>query len=244
MLTIDLLGSCVTRDAFAMIDHDFKLNSYYPRSSLISLYSPPVDIKKDGIIIKSEYQQRLIYWDMTKEFYSYIKKSESDILLIDFMDERLGAIKLGDTFITNSDELRLSNVKKILNTETLEMNEEYLELWEMAALKFIHDIRKRPYKHIILHKSFYLDSYYDKEGNEKLFTEQQVIERKEKFNKLLSRMYRFMEVNIPQIHSIQPMNYLADENHQWGLTPFHYEKAYYQELMDSLSQIVKQKITV
>jgi Family of unknown function (DUF6270) len=244
MLTIDLLGSCVTRDAFAMISHDYKLNAYYPRSSLISLYSPPVDIKKDGILIKSEYQQRLIYWDMTKEFNGYIKNSSSDILMIDFMDERLGAIKYSDTFITNSDELRLSNVKKLLNTETLEMDEEYLEIWEIAALRFIHDIRKRPYKFIVLHKSYYLDSYYDKDGNKKMFNEPEVLKRKEKFNRILSRMYHFIEVNLPEIHSIQPIDYLADENHQWGLTPFHYEKAYYQNLMDSLNQITGEKLTV
>lgn len=235
MPTIDILGSCVTRDAFAFVENDFELKSYHPRSSLISVYSPPINIKKDGINLNSEYQQRLVYFDMTKNFYHYIKETTSDVLIIDFMDERLGVLKTNNTYITHSDELKLSKLKLLLDYEILDFDEEYLDLWEISALKFIHDVKKRPYQRIILHKSFYMDSYIDKEGNKTPFTEPDTVERIKSRNSLLSHMYNFIERNMPNLTIIEPTGFLANENHKWGLTPFHYEQAYYDYFMERLS---------
>lgn len=238
MVTIDILGSCVTRDAFAFITNDLKLNSYYPRSSLISIYAPPLNIKKDGIEIKSEYQQRLIYWDLNKEFFKHIKKSEAEVLIIDFMDERLGVLKFQNTYITNSDELNLSNIKKIFKTEKLDFNEEYMELWEISALKFIHDIRKRPYKNVILHKAFYMDNYIDEAGEKHLYTDPTVLNRIDSRNSMLNRMYKFIENNISNVEIIEPPGFAADKSHKWGFLPFHYEYKYYKYFMDSLNSLI------
>lgn len=237
MTSVDILGSCVTRDAFAFIENDFKINSYYPRSSLISIYSPAINIKKEGIALDSEYMQRLVFWDMTKQPFNYIKNTTSDFLIIDFMDERLGVLKVQDTYITHSDELKQSQIKKLFETKILEFDEHYFEKWEISALKFIHDVKKRPYKKIILHKAFYMDTYITKDGIRQLISDSELVNRIEVRNKLLSRMYNFIERNMPNLEIIQPTGFSADEKHKWGFQPFHYELGYYESLMNNLKNL-------
>ncbi len=237
-VTIDILGSCVTRDAFAFIKNDYKLNSYHPRASLISIYAPPIDIKKEGIPLKSEYQQRLIFFDFTKKFFNHIKETNADVLVIDFMDERMGVLKFMDTYITHSDELKQSNLKKLFNTQMLDFDSDYMELWETSALKFIHDVNKRPFKKVIIHKALYMNTYIDTSGNKVPFTEPKRLERIQTKNALLQHMYQFIEKNLQNVHVIEPSSFSADENHKWGLTPFHYEKAYYQYFMEELNDTI------
>jgi hypothetical protein len=239
LTTIDILGSCVTRDAFAFVQHNYELNSYYPRSSLISIYSPPIYIKKEGINLKSEYQQRLVYFDMTKKFFHHIKQTVADVLIIDFMDERLGVLKTNNTHITHSDELKLSKLKHLLDYEVMEFNEEYLDLWELSALKFIHDVKKRPFRKIILHKSLYMSNYKTKDGEILPFTDPERVERIHSRNVLLNHMYQFIERNMPNLKVIEPSGFSADESHKWGLTPFHYELPYYEYFMEQLKIEIK-----
>lgn len=49
-MKIDILGSCVTRDA-ARYSAEYQVNRYYARSSLISIYSDSteIDIKEIGL---------------------------------------------------------------------------------------------------------------------------------------------------------------------------------------------------
>lgn len=237
MATVDILGSCVTRDAFAFTEHDYTINSYYPRSSLISIYSSPINIKKEGITLNSEYMQRLIFWDMTKEFFNYIKTSTSDILIIDFMDERLGVLEVQNTYITHSDELKQSQIKQLFETKALDFDEDYFEKWEISALRFIHDIKKRPYKKIIMHKAFYMDTYITKEGIKQPITDSELVNRIKVRNELLSRMYNFIERNMSNLEVIQPTGFSADEKHKWGFQPFHYEFGYYESLMNNLKSL-------
>ncbi|PFE67407.1 hypothetical protein CN316_20615, partial [Bacillus cereus] len=62
MTTIDILGSCVTRDAFKYDGEDvFRINQYYARSSLVSLYSKPVNVALNDINLESNFQKRMVY---------------------------------------------------------------------------------------------------------------------------------------------------------------------------------------
>jgi len=57
---IDILGSCVTRDAFeyANAKDDYIIDQYFARSSLISIVAPPIDINKESIELDSAFQQK------------------------------------------------------------------------------------------------------------------------------------------------------------------------------------------
>ncbi|MCM3443783.1 DUF6270 domain-containing protein [Metabacillus halosaccharovorans] len=246
MVTIDILGSCVTRDSFGLVKHNYKLNSYFPRSSLVSLYSKPVEIKKEDIVIKSQYQQKLIFQDMTKQFPRYIKETESDVLIIDFIDERLGLLKINDTYITKSHEVNNSNVRKLFQTVPLNVDQHFMQMWKNSAMKLIEDINSRSYKHIIIHKSYWKKTYINKDGEKCMFNEKERLEKIKFNNRMLAEMYSFIEENLPYVKTIEPDEFSADESHQWGLTPFHYELEYYKyfiKKLDEITNIVEKKST-
>ena len=199
---IDILGSCVTRDAFAFVENDYEISRYNPRSSLISLYSPPLKIKKEGINLKSEYQQRLVYNDFSKEFRRHLKNTNAETIIIDLIDERLGVLKTNGTYITNSEELKNSTLKRVLDYELLPFDSDYIKLWELSALQFIHDIRDSNYKHTVLHKSYYVNQYIDSNGLTKEFTNPERVKKIKQRNEFLHQLYNFLEINIENIISV------------------------------------------
>jgi hypothetical protein len=242
MKQIDILGSCVTRDAFEFpMASDYTPAPYFARSSLISIYSPSLEIKKEGIILKSQFQQKTVFNDLNKVFRQHINNSTSHFLIIDFIDERFDILKYKDSYLTNSDEYKNSNLPTILNTTTLEKNQEYFKLWELAALRFVQDLKIRQPKSVILHKAFWCKKYIDKDGNIQSFPNQERIDLN---NKRLERMYAFVERNLPGIlKSIHLRGeYLSDINHRWGLSPFHYESKYYEDFIKELKAIELTKI--
>lgn len=238
MKQIDILGSCVTRDAFEFPEAaDYTPAPYFARSSLISIYSPSLKIKKEGILLKSQFQQKTLYNDLNKVFRNHIIKSKSHFLIIDFIDERFDILKYKDSYLTKSDEFKNSNLPSILDTTLVEKNQEYFNLWEMAALQFIQELRGvRNPKSVILHKAFWCKKYFDENGEVRDFPDQERIDLN---NKRLERMYAFVERNLPGIlKSIYLKGgYLSDINHRWGLSPFHYENRYYEDFIKELNTI-------
>ncbi|WP_186576748.1 DUF6270 domain-containing protein [Aquibacillus kalidii] len=237
MPTIDIFGSCVTRDAFSFIQNEYKINNYFARCSLISLYSMPFHINIEEIKLKSKFQQRILYYDLSNYFRSYLQETNSDYLIIDLIDERLGVQKYEDKYITNSTELNRSNLLELYNTEICKIDSNYIKCWENSARHFIDDLKKSPYKKIFLHKSLYVNTYLNKD-NIKVAFDNKNQESAVKNNGMLRHMYNFLENNYPNLIKIEPTGFSADANHKWGLSPFHYEVDYYKTFMDKLNQFI------
>jgi len=232
LVTIDIFGSCVSRDAFgADEDTRFKLGNYFARSSVISAYSKAIPVQMQDIKLPSAFQKRMVFYDLTKEFKQYIKKPTSDYLIIDLIDERIRVVKYKNTFITRSREFVNS---KLPYRGTIISDEERAALWREKAKFFINDLKshRNPEK-IILHKAFWQTSYKGKDGLIHDFEDPEI----EKNNKILHEYYQFIEENIPGVNIIQLNNYISDENHIWGLSPFHYEDNYYIEFINQLNKI-------
>jgi Family of unknown function (DUF6270) len=242
-VAIDILGSCVTRDAFAMVENDYTLASYNPRASLISVYSPPLEVDISEIGLKSEYQQRLVYLDVTKHFRAYVRATTADVLIVDFVDERLGVVELDGTYISNSFEFRQSQLRRAVGGRAVEFDHDYVELWKASALQLCADVNERPFKNVILHKAYYMDTYINADGVRGPITDPAVVQKIQPNNELLARMYDFIEARIPGIGIIMPVGHSADEKHRWGPSPFHYEQAYYADFMDRLGGLVADSAT-
>ncbi|WHY33816.1 DUF6270 domain-containing protein [Cytobacillus firmus] len=233
MKTIDILGSCVTRDAFAFDElGKLKVNEYFARTSVISLYSNPISAKLDEIELPSAFQKRMVYNDLTKKFKKYIQKPLSDYLIIDFIDERFRILKTRDSYITRSKEYIMSGFK--IN-RTFLPEEERLKLWHEKAEQLINDLNKyyHPEK-VILHKAFWQDKYLSENGQLNSFSDAEVA----KNNILLSSYYEKLEKNIEGLNVIELHGFVSDEKHKWGLSPFHYQDEYYKEFIRQLYQII------
>lgn len=238
MKKLDILGSCVTRDALEFTEESqYTLETYFARSSLISLYSPKVDIKREDIQLASDFQKEMVYYDLTKYFPRYIKETEADYLLIDFIDERMEVLERNGSYITRSNEFVHSNVNEQIQYEASALNKEEInELWKKSALQLIEDLKGRfnP-EQIILHKALWRYSYIDKNGEEQTFKEHYWIKRN---NDKIDGYYEFFQENFPGIHVIDLNDqYHADESNKWGLSPFHYEEKYYKAFIEQLNKI-------
>jgi len=233
-IDVDIWGSCVTRDAFAFDKAaEYNVRGYFTGLSLISLYSEPTEISLNDIPLTSDFQKRVIYDDFTKSFKKYIGEKPSPFLIIDFIDERFAVLRKGNCCITESNEFRQSGLA--VKAEPIK-GPERMKLWKERALLFIEEITScYASKKIILHKAFWRERYATGNGEEKSFDESYINDN----NKRLTEYYRFIEENIPGIKTIVINDFNALETHKWGLAPFHYQDAYYLELLEQLRVLVR-----
>lgn len=236
MVKIDIFGSCVTRDAFKTTETDFTINKYFARSSIISQYSKPLNIKEEDIKLPSNFQRRMVFFDLQKMFRRYIENSTSEYIIIDFIDERMNLIKLNhDSYITRSKEFANANLK-IKNSTVLHRHNLPEDLWFEKAALFINDIKKKfDLNKIILHKALWQEKYKTVAGELKAFENTEEIKLN---NNLLKTYYHFIEANLEGINVIDLNDqFYSDESHHWGKSPFHYEQQYYKRFIDHLVSI-------
>src|SRR5690606_12983426 len=86
-----ILGSCVTRDAFARLPEGSPLvvAEYFARSLLASATHPVEVTGVDLDRISSPFQRRVVEWDLTGAFMDALAGGvEWDVLVYDPIDER------------------------------------------------------------------------------------------------------------------------------------------------------------
>lgn len=232
-MKIDILGSCVTRDAFEFNKKDYEILSYFARTSIISLYSNRLNMNQEDIKLSSSFQKKMVYFDLTKKFTNYINNTKSDFLIIDLIDERFRKANVLDSIITYSNEFKNSK----LNYKFSFISQNNIKkLWFEKAQDFIIDLRKYNPSKIVLHKAYWKESYLDENNNIISFDNQGQIKEN---NALLYSFYSYIEnlLDDEGINVIEIAGYHADSKHKWGISPFHYEDAYYNEFMKKLSDI-------
>jgi hypothetical protein len=231
-MKIDILGSCVTRDVLRY-ENPFTLGRYYARTSLVSLYSEPIKIELSEIDLPSSFLQKMVYYDLTKDFRNYMKWSDSDVLVLDFIDERFTMLKLGNSYITHSNEFAKSKLNEKLEATRVGWGTKQ-ELWKANVLKFIDEVKSN-YKTVVLHKAYWKDKYYDKNGVLHDYKNKPIEEK----NRDLDFFYDLIQSQFEELKVIQLDQYVASENHVWGLTPYHYEDNYYIEFINQLNNLIK-----
>ena len=227
---IHIIGSCCSRDIFRILEEDRLVGKYTARSSLISRVSPPLKFNLNSQInsLESNWQQRMLKQDFEKNGL-HIEDYAKGVLIIDFIDERLLLLKVGDTFITQSTEFTKCKLNEVLNIdkEVRRGRQEEFDLWIDACHKFTKLIPENIRKKTILHKAFWASKYrkngelYDFEDRDKIIF----------FNKNLDFYYKtFESIYSPGcIVEVSLEKSIADAQHLWGLSPFHYTEEYYQE---------------
>jgi hypothetical protein len=241
MKNIIILGSCVSRDIFHHFPENINIIAYFARTSIISLVSNSFAIKESDIALDSAFQRRLLFYDFNKSFFKIIESTHFDYLLIDFIDERFDLLKHDDSYITRSPEFVNSNLEAKFKFELVKRKIESTNiLWEESCDILINELKKiiSPHK-IILHKAFWADRYYD---NNVIccFSEKRVAEIKENNNNL-ERYYSFFNDKLKGINILElgKDSFIADSNHRWGLSPFHYEDKYYLESKNQILKFIK-----
>lgn len=241
MASIYIYGSCVSRDSFDFIDKSqHRLLGYTARQSLISAVSKPYLAAADSGSLKSQFQIRNLQGDFDGSLLQILVEiaPETEYIFWDLTDERLGLIKIDDfTFITKSVELLQSGLlEKIADYEWIKFGtKEHFELWQ-EAVRALADFAKfnLPNTKIVLinvpwalldEKSRPLGKTWDLQPDEA--------------NNLLAK-YAAVIRNYLDVYDIE-MSWdkaTASSDHKWGLAPYHYQDAVYEEVIDQFTELV------
>lgn len=236
---ITILGSCVSRDILNF-DNDLNGERYYARTTFQSLVGEKYSIDINNIELKSDFQKMCIKKDFESEFLT-LKFDENEYIILDFIDERFDIVKLKDKVIgTASNEYKNSNLNQLIYDAIIDKNR--FEDWCNSCDKVLDYFKeKNIINKVILHECFYKNKYLSNEGRIEFFrSRMNEIQRQ---NKELDKKYRYIKEKYKEINIISDKEniFYANENHRWGLEPYHYIDEYYIDLAQQLKQIITKK---
>ncbi|MBD5164984.1 DUF6270 domain-containing protein [Helicobacter sp.] len=135
-----IFGSCVSRDILNFdTQGDFEIARYFARSSFASLSSEPYVDRSILEKIASNFQRRIVEWDMSKEFWLFLQQSNYDFLLLDMIDTRFHLHKIHSKYLcTISSEYQAGYNQKISSSQMIRRDsKEFFNLWLEGLEKFV-----------------------------------------------------------------------------------------------------------
>jgi hypothetical protein len=232
-----IYGSCVSRDTFSFLDPSrYTLVNYVARQSLVSAFSTPGPPLVDPAKLNSAFQRRMLEQDAASALPNLLQDAaaETDILLWDIFDERLGYFPGQEAAAsTNSVEIqRLAQQEASAAAPAVafgtrrhfkrfaEALEQFAELLSSTGLLQRTLLIAPPWATCtdtgaVTPTSFGLDAH---SANEKVQTYIDLIAS---------------TASIPVLRT-DPAVTVASSSHRWGAAPFHYVDEVYTRLVDQI----------
>lgn len=254
MARIAVIGSCITRDLWPLREAAPKDLLYVSRTSLASLLSPPAA----GYVPQADppggltrYQHMAVEADLQKTGLAQAMAHRPSHLIFDFIDERFDLLRLASgALITHSWELEsggyLAQAALAGPTAIPRLSGACDRLWreavaQLAGLLQVTILREAQ---IILHSARWADHQARSSGGVQLLQGQPHIwdgrpADLEAHNAMLARYEAHFLEMIPgaRVVRARPESQIADPAHRWGLSPFHYVQAYYDEIHGALTEL-------
>lgn len=234
---IAVIGSCVTREVYAGVSYPGLL--YLTRTSLPSLVAPRVagftrpQAPLPGL---EPWQSIVLSVDLLKSGLPQLLSYRPDVVLLDFVDERLALVEIGAAIVSSSEELRRSGLLDrpafAAARRIPRRSAERRELWSAAVRRlariFAHNL---PDTRIVLHRVRCATRMRTADGTVRPYGPF-ALRRAGIFDDLLEDYGReFLAafpkadvVNAPEAHRI------SDALHRWGHNSVHYVPSYYPAL--------------
>ncbi|WP_130930525.1 DUF6270 domain-containing protein [Pseudomonas sp. Sample_24] len=244
VVRIVIFGSCVSRDILNYdVNHAFDLAAYYARSSFASAFTLPPTVDVYSANLSSKFQAAIIKADLEKTLLDKIDELRFDIFLIDLIDERFNVFSAGSGGIfTVSNELRSAGFDEENEPGRLILSgsEEYFALWETGWERFVSLMSAAGnLSKVVVNRTLW--SAKTKSGRDfgSAFNPAYIRES----NMFLLRLYERMGRDLAPNQFLQPPVELVygNEEHRWGLSPFHYVDDFYLFLLDKLSSYLPNK---
>jgi len=234
-----IFGSCVSRDILNYLQDKTQvvLVEYYARCSLGSLGARPIEMPSTVENITSKFQRRMVERDIRKDFLNDVTGLHFDLLLIDFIDERLNLyVEPGGRACTLSSELLSSGfcADSVGGAKIYSGSEEFWHLWEAGWEIFLSKLRHLGVLgRVRVNQVFWAIGTKSGGNFAPHFSGRQI----DSANKFLDRMYQRARVDLPSEQFLR-----FDEGlmtgavaHKWGVSPFHYDDAYYHAAIQQLT---------
>lgn len=222
-----VFGSCVTRDAADLGSRPLpRPVEYFSRSKIQSIVSTPTAVP-DDIGLDSAFQTRVVIEDHRKSALPVLAGLDH-ALVVDLIDERFGLVDSGAGLLTDSLYLRNSSLHE---TRSYEKAPEDRELAQGGP--FARAVERLaaalPPVQVVVHRALWATVSVTGEPLPKPAAA-------ERMNGWLSKAYDLLASTLPNVTVVTPDPgvTVADPGHRWGLAPFHYVPAYYDDVSDQV----------
>ena len=256
MATFNMLGCCVSRDIFSMHKNDggHQINQYVNEFSPFFSFEKGLDVDYDKYnnidisSICSNFIKRCTYLDVTKNIFNYIKKKNSDYLIIDNGPVRVGYVVFENGVTCYAGRPSKKIIDYMIEKEIFPPIYEYLNFdymssreVEIRTIKYCNEIKKiYPVEKIIVNEIQHGFLLFDR-NTKKVTTFSDVYELKQK-NKLMSYIFEIMKRELKGCHIIHiPHNIMCDKYHYLGWAPLHFTKGYYDYGLEAINIIISSK---
>ena len=192
----------------------------------------------------STWQRRMLLADLLKTGLSDLIAWQPEVLIFDFIDERVNLLEVGAALLACSQELGASGLIRLPQFAGARMirrdSDECLELWTAAVRRLGRIIKHRlPKTAVVLHRAGWCQQVLAVDGGIKHFHPQR--QQQSHDNNLLLQVYnRHFEAAFPRAHVIFParQHRKAHEGHRWGPRPYHYAPDYYPAVAIELERAI------
>ncbi len=250
MSRVAIVGSCITRDVWRLSGETGAGLLYICRTSLPSLFAPPVAGFRPARTPPGDLKpmpHRAVVADLTKTAIAELVAFRPTHLIFDFIDERFDLVSAGDALATRSWELETSGYlsQRAFRgaRDVPRLSPACDRLWREAAGQMAALIRATPLKDatLILHAAQWADVRRSAAGDRPLEGVEILPGRPTDpaaHNALLRRYEDQFRALAPPLAIVEaPGLRVADPDHPWGLSPFHYTPDYYAEIWRQLTAL-------
>jgi hypothetical protein len=248
MSRIAILGSCITRDLWPIRGGGAEQLQYICRTSFPSLMSTAVTGFEPEEGLPGDlhaHEHNALVADLQKTAIARLIAWRPTHIIFDFIDDRYDLLAFGSSLATYSGELLRSGY---LGQPALEhryhirrLSAAAERMWPQAAAEFAALVRATPLANaqLILHSARWAAEQRHADGSLSPIRDVEVLGGDPveiaDYNALLERQESaFLKVMPPTSVIDAGAFRLADTEHRWGLSPFHYVPEYYDEVRRQL----------
>ncbi|MFL5295187.1 MAG: DUF6270 domain-containing protein [Phenylobacterium sp.] len=251
MPRVAIVGSCISRDVWRFHGAAAVDLLYVSRTSLPSLFAAPVagfrPSARPPAGLKPQPHRALVA-DLTKTAIAALVAFRPTHLIFDFIDERFDLLSVGGTIATHSWELETSGYLRrpaLRGARAIpRLSAACDRLWQDAAAELAVLIRATPLRDskLILHSARWAEQRRTASGRLGRVTGVEILPGVAadiaRHNALLARYEQAFAELMPPMARIEAAHLrVADDDHEWGLSPFHYVPAYYGEIWGQLEAL-------
>lgn len=248
MSRVAIIGSCITRDLWPIRGDAMEDVLYISRTSFPSLFSPPVrgfdapETPPQGL---GRHQHRAIVWDLKKQALAALLAHRPTHIIFDFIDERFDLLRINGSLATASWELEVSGYlghPALAGARPIgRLSDGGERLWMEAAEQLAAFLRETPLRHalLILHEARWAEVRTSAGGALEPLDGVAITAGRPastaEFNAMLARYDAAFRAAAPNVVKVAaPDHRIADADHRWGLSAFHYVPDYYSEIWRQL----------
>jgi hypothetical protein len=250
---VAIIGSCITRDLWPILGVEPSDLLYISRTSLPSLFSAPlgpIEIAGEPPSPLRPNQHRAVVADLTKNALAALVIHQPSHIIFDFIDERFDLLAVGEGLATHSWELEVSGYLSqpaLSGRRTVPRLSAACDLlWRDALGELAVFLAATPLAdaQLILHEAQWAERALAGSGRwanlpDELALMAGHMASRARQNLLLDRYQTAFRRQLPQAAAVRasPDLRVADPNHRWGLSPFHYVEGYYRDIWRQLQAL-------